>query len=361
MRTRLRGVLTGAAALLVLLPAPGALAAKPAPTPPAPSIAYFSYSIRTGGGEVNSQEDIFAVAPATGKITRLTNDSGRQFVSDRDPAWSPDRTRLAIFRDDGVTGLRLAILDARTGRTLRTYGPGLAPDWVDATRIVYSLWGPDYDRTDLWLLDTVSGATTKLTDAQQWEFYDSPSWHPTAGLVASLTTMVEYVPPPEEGDPYPVPSTVDAVTFTAADVVAAYSGGPLLTAAMRTAVTADRDLGYVYEPAWSPDGSTLAMVSYRWEWTAYDEAGAPYTLPMSEIVLVPVNGTGYTRVTNDTDELTTGSDGSPVFSPDGTRLAWVRGYEDLWREIVVMDLATPGMWTTVGDERAVRFKGSLDW
>lgn len=346
--TRLARGAAVAAAALTLTFAPAADAAK---APPSPSIAYFSYSIRSGGGETTSQEDVFAVDPATGKITRFTNDSRGSFVSDRDPAWSPDRTKLAIYRDDGVTGARLVVLDGRTGKTLRTYGQGIQPDWLDPTRIVYVAWGPAWDRSDVWVLDAISGETRRITDARANEFYESPTWHPTAGLAVTLATF----------DAEWNPLARDVVTFSADDVLAAYDGGTLLPTTAAANVTASRDLGPVGEPAWSPDGTTLAMVSNRWTWTAYDESGTPFTLPMSEIVLVPVAGTGYTRVTNDTDEVVTGSDGSPVFSPDGTRLAWVRGWEDAWREITVASLADLATWTVVGNEKAVRFKGSLDW
>jgi Tol biopolymer transport system component len=85
---------------------------------------------------------------------------------------------------------------------------------------------------------------------------------------------------------------------------------------------------------------------------------------MSEIVLVDLDAGTYVRMTTDIDELTDGSDNSPVFSPDGTRIAWVRGLEDQWRKIVVQnvsDAATPGTWTAVPGQDQGRFKGALDW
>lgn len=348
---------------------PAAAARKPPPpaTASTAEIAYFSYSVSNAGGEVNSQEDIFTVDPKTQTIKRLTDDRNRTFISDRDPAWSPDRTKIALFRSDGTT-TRLVVIDARTGRTLNEYPTtvGLAPEWLSGTQIVAGngVW----DRSDLVVQTYPSGAQVQLTAAAPGESFVSPSWDPVKGLAVTRVTM-QYVPPADaESDGYWDPTGAYVLTFTPEQVTSALATGVPLTSGMGTDVTGPRGLTWSWEPSWSPTENKLVVSSndWTWSWPGTDENGNPttYTGMMSEIVLVDLTEPGYTRVTTDAGEAVTGSDGSPVFSPDGIKIAWARGLEDEWREIVVLNTADAGTSTTptvVGNERQARFKGALDW
>ena len=64
------------------------------------------------------------------------------------------------------------------------------------------------------------------------------------------------------------------------------------------------------EPAWSPDGSRIAFVSYR-----TDESGNFQT----DVFVMSADGSGPTNLTNNATH-----DGSPAWSPDGGRIAFVR-------------------------------------
>ena len=66
------------------------------------------------------------------------------------------------------------------------------------------------------------------------------------------------------------------------------------------------------DPAWSPDGATIAFESQN---------STPYG-PVDRIFLVKVDGTGLRQLTPDTPNYS--FDGGPSWSPDGTRIVFSR-------------------------------------
>jgi TolB protein len=82
------------------------------------------------------------------------------------------------------------------------------------------------------------------------------------------------------------------------------------------------DLGYDYEPAWSPDGTKIAFTSYRSDNGNY------------EICVMNPDGSGLTNLTNHP-----ATDGKPAWSPDGTKIAFAttRGVPNQNWDIYVMN------------------------
>ncbi|HEX3054475.1 MAG TPA: DPP IV N-terminal domain-containing protein [Aggregatilineaceae bacterium] len=123
--------------------------ATPTPTPiPDP--------LRVGGSLVyslreNGQEDLWAISVGQSNPLRLTNDP----ADDRDPAWSPDGTRIA-FSSNRDGNWDLYILEIATGATTRLTGtPGFegAPTWSpDGAWIAYEGYYPDSQDLDIYYI-----------------------------------------------------------------------------------------------------------------------------------------------------------------------------------------------------------------
>jgi TolB protein len=76
-----------------------------------------------------------------------------------------------------------------------------------------------------------------------------------------------------------------------------------------------------WEPAWSPDGTRIAFVSFR------DDNGESCELrdcfPNGELYVVNSDGSGLARLTT-----THADDEHPTWSPDGTRLTFTSGFDN---------------------------------
>lgn len=310
-------------------------------------ILFFAYT--TDGTEPTSQEDIFGVDSVTASERRLTDESsGTPFISDRDPAWSPDRTRFAHARDD------VLVISTAAGATVATHPvPARQPVWIDDATIlaVVQRLGPGatFDRSDLVAVDAASGVQTPITAVSAGHWLAAPAWHPTSGLAAHLT---------REDPVTSAPDFAGLVHLDAIAVAAALAGGPPVAAGALTALTGGDD--WDSSPDWSPDGVTLAFSTLR-PCATLSASGTPLRQP--EIALMnPLDPSTVTLVTDDaTGVYSDGiSDGSPAFSPDGTWLAWVRGYEDSWTRIIVQELGDPSTRTELLGGSSW-FRHGLDW
>jgi hypothetical protein len=73
-----------------------------------------------------------------------------------------------------------------------------------------------------------------------------------------------------------------------------------------------------YGPRWSPDGTRIAFYGYSAGGVDDFNGGANY-----DIYVMNADGTGLTNLTTSPDDIGTGfSQGSPTWSPDGTKIAY---------------------------------------
>lgn len=300
------------------------------PLEPSREILFYAWTV--DGTEPTSQEDLFGVMPRSGGVRRLTNEGMSPAPeSDRDPDWSLSRTRIVSMRSDGHH-MYLTVRDA-AGAAVRTIDvPATEPIWMNRGRIIGCLMGVDAggerDRGDIVAIG-VTGLVRRITAAAPGEFLSAPGWHPTAGLVAALTRE----------DPVTHMSLgCQLVRASAAAVTTAIATStPIPVSAMTLTGPADQ---WNTSPSWSPAGSTIAYVTLRPCATIVDGV----VIQQPEIAVMSTAHLVRPRlITDDSTALyETGlCDASPVFSPDGQWLAWCRGYEDSWAQIILQRLSDP--------------------
>ena len=222
-------------------------------------------------------------------------------------SWSPDGTKIA-FRSDG----RVHVMNADgTGRV------DLTKDWAvywlsfdqshswspDGTQIAFDY--PPLDRADvlaeIYVTNVDGTGQSNLTSGG----YDHlPSWSPDGGKIAFTSSR-----------------------SGSEDIYVMNADGT-------DQVNLTNSVGRDMSPSWSPDGEKIAFVSER------DIYGN------REIYVMNTDGTNQINLTNNSGgswkkSYSYGYDGSPSWSPDGTKIAFVSS-RDGNREIYVMNVDSTG-------------------
>ena len=288
------------------------------------------------------------------------------------PVWSPTGDRLAFTNNS-----RVIVID-EDGNDLQDLATGYDPVWsLDGSRIAFTNHDGGFDDSDLWIVDTDGSNLTQLTKNDYRDRYpawspdsthlvftrgtkglftidvdtghldqvtvsddrdDRPVWSPDGASIAFtrrhnsriviadtkeldswlLTEDITSEDPVWSPDGSRVAFTRDISTYSFSGegiiYVADYDGGN------RTQLTSD-DL-FASDPAWSPDGHCLAFAGYLKDDLVPVEhpvSGVLIDEPQGiDIFVVNINdGRIYQVTDNDYRE-----DRQPVWSPDGTRLAF---------------------------------------
>jgi dipeptidyl aminopeptidase/acylaminoacyl peptidase len=196
------------------------------------------------------------------------------------PSWSPDDARLVFERVEGPAQRAVYRVDA-SGGGLRRLASGTSPSWSpDGTTIAF------VRGNDVYAIDPEGGGETKLTTTAR----------PTMGPLSwsSDSTRIAVA---RGGD-------INAVRADG-------SGETHLTTSAETEG----------QPAWSPDGAKIAFASGGIRVVDAEEPDnvvAHALWSLWKQLLAAVDETGTAR-------LTSGPDGSPAWSPDSSRIAFVRG------------------------------------
>jgi Tol biopolymer transport system component len=218
----------------------------PALSPDGERLAYLSDL----GYDLYSFYDLYVADANTGKpLRRLVKaarsgdfESLRYLSSSAD--FSPDGRRLAFVAKRGGADV-VYVIDATSGDVVRFREPGLnglqAPGWSpDGTRIVFT--GLQGGISDLYVWDLRDDRIERLTDDRFAQLH--PAWSPDGRTIAYAT---------DAG-----PDTdLETLTF-----------GPLRIELLDLATGERRalpgqDAGISINPAWSPDGRTIAYLSTR--------------------------------------------------------------------------------------------------
>lgn len=215
---------------------PTAVFPTPLPTPtPVPD------PLRVGGSLVyslreNGQQDLWVVSVGESTPLRLTNHP----ADDRDPAWSPDGTRVA-FSSNRDGNWELYILRIDTGALLRlTYSQGFegAPTWSpDGAWLAYEGYYPNSEDLDIYIIST-DPVRAAQEGAQRLTYTPGPDiepdWSPELGREIAFTSW-------RSGNP-------DIYQVSLGE-----GGGD--AAAINLTNSPDTE----NHPDWSPDGTSLAF------------------------------------------------------------------------------------------------------
>lgn len=236
-----------------------------------------------------------------GGLVQLTNTAGGG-EANGDPAWSPDGKRIAFWSNGGGRA-GLYVMNADGSNVVRRTSsfPVGEPTWSpDGLRIAFSalldeVAGPGSGfSSDLYSV-TADGAETvpvRLTRDRGWEAH--PAWSPDGRTIAFSSDFRAY----------------DIVY----DLYAVNADGSGVTPLAQGPFFAPDNLFY-FQPAWSPDGRKLAVVTCAAAWD---------TCSASAVSVMNADGSGVTMLTP------TSGYARPTWSPDGRTIAFATAGSIQW-------------------------------
>ena len=237
--------------------------------------------------ERDGNSEIYTVRSDGTGLVRLTNNA----ASDTDPAWSPDGTRILFASNragaaPGATDIYVMNADG-SGVVRLTFGAtASAPAWSpDGQKIVYS--GVTNGQGGIFVtnLDNLSAATNV---AHPIGYQVDPAWSPDGKKIAFTSDWRAY----------------DFVY----DLYVAHLDGSGITPLILGPFLSNPSKRFYFQPAWSPDGQRIAVVSCGYAWdNCYPNSTIVLADAEGNILSTLVQSAGFSR---------------PAWSPDGKTIAY---------------------------------------
>ena len=232
------------------------------------------------------------IAFVRGGSIHLVNSDGSGVVqltsgpSDCAPSWSPDGRRLAFVRGCDKSA-EIFTMNA-DGTNLVRRASGYTPSWSpDGSRLAFATMSGGSLGIYVIAADENGSAPIQVVNRPGWD--GDPSWSPDGSRIAYVSDWVAY-------------------DFTYDVFAAPINGSP--DAQLTNGFNFWPNLVQYFQPAWSPDGSRLAVVSCP---QAY------YTCDLSSIVVMNADGSNLTR------SVSTRGYSRPSWSPDGSVIVFASG------------------------------------
>lgn len=303
---------------------------QPAFSPDGTKLAFTSVSDNLVPGDTNDAYDIFVKDLTTGAITRVsTSASGAQAdgYQTTNPVFSPDGTKVAFYSDadnlvpgDTDNTRDIFVKDLTTGAiTLvaaspfygqhsggeqngSTYAPSFSPD---GTKIVFGSTTGGGAINNIYIKDLATGATTLVSDSVSGVHGNGGSYDPVFspdGTKVAFYTFADNLVPGSANAGIGNIVIKDLTTGVVSLVSANTSGAP-------------QNEGEAQQPVFSPDGTKVAFYSFA-------DNLVPGVNGYEVFVKDLTTGAVTVASTNSSGTRADGDSEAPVFSPDGTKLAF---------------------------------------
>ncbi|MET4204581.1 DPP IV N-terminal domain-containing protein [Bradyrhizobium sp. LA6.12] len=326
-------------------------------SPDGTKVAFASYADNLVPGDTNGAPDVFVKDLSTGAITLVSTDASGVQLGGYQPIFSPDGTKLAfatgadIFVKDLATGALTRVSTSASGEQadgLSTTNPIFSPD---GTKVAFysdadNLVPDDTDHVrDIFVKDLTTGAITLVAPSP---YNGGPGG---GGLENGFTFPPSFSP---DGTKIVFGSATVRGDTTEIYIKDLSTGTTTLVSESASGARGDRGS---FDPVFSPDGTKVAFYTFADNLVP----GSSNNL-IGNIVIKDLTTGAVTLVSTDADGVpqNNGEAQKPVFSPDGTKIAFYSSATNLVpgvnadQVVYVKDLAT-------GAITAVSTNGGRPW